>query len=42
MKNESDMTKAENRVAVAGLLQTAEKAETEAVMEMERQLSGNR
>ena len=39
MKNESDMTKAENRAAVVGLLQTAEKAETEAVGVMEELLA---
>ena len=40
MKNESDMTKAENRQAVAGILEAAEKAETEAVGMMEELLPG--
>ena len=40
MKNESDMTKAGNRQTVAGLLEAAEKAETEAVGMMEELLLG--
>ncbi len=41
MKNESDMTKAENRQAVAGLLEAAEKAETKAVGMMEELMPGD-